>query len=491
MKMMSRMGIVILLSAAVICWADDIQWQVTSGYGNWNEASNWLPAQLPGVNDKAIIGAAGECIVNSNVGSVFRVDIGAPSMAVLSIEEGADLSVTGDYILVAGNSGYGRVEISGGQLTASKGIKVGLHQGGVVNQTGGTCSITNNGSLMIGGQGETKTGYYNISGGTLEIRGSTPTGVGYIKLGNGIAQASGYSELNISGDGVVALKEGSRLYLGDDGRADAPSLTLAVVNQTGGSLTTEAGEISLGRLVKAKGIYNLAGGTLSMNGHNLYIGGDGIGEFNMSGGTLNVGSERNVILARNAGSEGSLTISGGHFSCDNYLQVAAGSRGTITVIGSAASIQVGYRLDMKNKVDAVLNFVMDNNGVSTIECGNLAMLQGATINFDVTDDYNGTLTEASFDVITATNIEMDANTTFNNLDDVFTFSHEIVDLGDGVKALRLTANEPILNTCEDVKRTHLMSIADLNEDCRVDFLDLAIMARNWLSCNDPQDLNCL
>lgn len=67
MKMMSRMGIVILLSAAVICWADDIQWQVTSGYGNWNEASNWLPAQLPGVNDKAIIGAAGECIVNSNV----------------------------------------------------------------------------------------------------------------------------------------------------------------------------------------------------------------------------------------------------------------------------------------------------------------------------------------------------------------------------------------------------------------------------------------
>ncbi len=33
--------------------------------------------------------------------------------------------------------------------------------------------------------------------------------------------------------------------------------------------------------------------------------------------------------------------------------------------------------------------------------------------------------------------------------------------------------------------------SDLNKDCAVDFLDLAILANDWLKCTDPQGLNCM
>lgn len=45
-------------------------------------------------------------------------------------------------------------------------------------------------------------------------------------------------------------------------------------------------------------------------------------------------------------------------------------------------------------------------------------------------------------------------------------------------------------SCELVKADGLLFASDLNEDCQVDLLDLAILAQDWLRCNNPADPTC-
>ncbi len=44
--------------------------------------------------------------------------------------------------------------------------------------------------------------------------------------------------------------------------------------------------------------------------------------------------------------------------------------------------------------------------------------------------------------------------------------------------------------CTRVKEDGLLMAGDLNEDCKVDLLDFAMMAANWIKCNDPQKAEC-
>lgn len=44
--------------------------------------------------------------------------------------------------------------------------------------------------------------------------------------------------------------------------------------------------------------------------------------------------------------------------------------------------------------------------------------------------------------------------------------------------------------CALVKADGLIIVGDLNEDCRVDIKDFAVIASHWLACNDPQDPTC-
>ncbi len=45
--------------------------------------------------------------------------------------------------------------------------------------------------------------------------------------------------------------------------------------------------------------------------------------------------------------------------------------------------------------------------------------------------------------------------------------------------------------CARVKADGLLMAGDINEDCRVDLSDLAMMAADWLKCNNPLDSSCL
>ncbi|MCD4831841.1 MAG: hypothetical protein K8R02_08590 [Anaerohalosphaeraceae bacterium] len=48
----------------------------------------------------------------------------------------------------------------------------------------------------------------------------------------------------------------------------------------------------------------------------------------------------------------------------------------------------------------------------------------------------------------------------------------------------------IPSTCHGVWQAGMAMTADLNHDCRVDYLDLSILAENYLNCNNPDDSNC-
>ncbi len=50
--------------------------------------------------------------------------------------------------------------------------------------------------------------------------------------------------------------------------------------------------------------------------------------------------------------------------------------------------------------------------------------------------------------------------------------------------------EPTSTTCRRVWEYGCGIVSDLNRDCHVDFLDLAILVSDWLRCNDPSDPNC-
>jgi hypothetical protein len=50
-------------------------------------------------------------------------------------------------------------------------------------------------------------------------------------------------------------------------------------------------------------------------------------------------------------------------------------------------------------------------------------------------------------------------------------------------------SEPV--TCPELIAQGWGLLADLNGDCYVDFLDLALLAQQWLNCIQPEDANCV
>ncbi|MBN2513024.1 MAG: LamG domain-containing protein [Sedimentisphaerales bacterium] len=59
--------------------------------------------------------------------------------------------------------------------------------------------------------------------------------------------------------------------------------------------------------------------------------------------------------------------------------------------------------------------------------------------------------------------------------------------GNIFKTVTIQVNEA---DCAQVKADGLLMASDINEDCRVNLDDFALIALDWLKCNDPQDPDC-
>ncbi len=147
--------------------------------------------------------------------SLDSVSIDDPDNTHCEIEDGIAAECE---TLRVGNSGYtANLDISGGSLTAA-GAYVGVDSAighGIVNISGGLFST---GALQVGWRG---TGTINVTGGTIELSGNliVPglTGTGTVNLGAGTITAS---DLRLTSDsGVLNITTGTLILDGDDREA--------------------------------------------------------------------------------------------------------------------------------------------------------------------------------------------------------------------------------------------------------------------------------
>jgi autotransporter-associated beta strand protein len=156
------------------------------------------------------------------------------------------LTVPKQLTISPGPSTYGGFSQSGGTTTIGGFIALGGSvSGGVLNQSGGTITMTNS-SATIGYNVSGAFGVMNLSGGAFNITGAG-NGVWPGEVGNGT--------LNVSGSAVLTITNGG-LILGKGGTA----LATGAVNLLGG--TTTVNSVSQGA---GTGTFNFNGGTLKAN----------------------------------------------------------------------------------------------------------------------------------------------------------------------------------------------------------------------------------
>ncbi|MEN6308936.1 MAG: hypothetical protein ABFD91_14400, partial [Anaerohalosphaeraceae bacterium] len=93
-------------------------------------------------------------------------------------------------------------------------------------------------------------------------------------------------------------------------------------------------------------------------------------------------------------------------------------------------------------------------------------------------------------VISATDVE-DPTITFT---EVGTYTFRLT-INDGVYGLTNNIYREFTikieqATCERVKTDGLLMTGDINADCKVNLDDFALIALDWLKCNDPEDPDC-
>ncbi len=247
-----------------------------------------------------------------------------------------------------GDSGVGTLTVSNGTLL-SQYLYVGNIAGssGTLALDGGTSVVTRAGSSFFVGYNANSTGKVVLAGGQLDTR-NVSAYVGYSGIGSMIASGgtwlattiyAGYSggssgALNFSsGTNVLSF---ANLYLGNAANSTG---TLAI---TGGQLVTTNGIVNLGTL--GVGSITASGGTWLAK--DVYAGtssGAPPSLLNLSGGT----NIMNLVVGVNAGSTGTVILSGGQLVTSNSATTYVGfnGAGTMTVSGGtwlAQNVYAGY-----------------------------------------------------------------------------------------------------------------------------------------------------
>ncbi|MFO0807960.1 MAG: autotransporter-associated beta strand repeat-containing protein [Gemmataceae bacterium] len=252
---------------------------------------------------------------------------------------------------------------TGGILNFNTGANVTanlLYAGNAAN-VGGTINITG-GTINIRGQVRaghfgTETSTINMSGGTLTLTGDSPT-LTPSTAGAGGASATGDNNINAL---AVAQIDGGGIYLGIDGTG--------ILNHTGGTITTNW-------LVLDNRGDTTAGANMP----------DGIDRYNISGAStvLNIRSAWGLI-ARNAST--SVNFGGGTIRVDN-----TGTGGPAGNTGANITVPLDATIDTVAATTTTLNTNGAGNAFTLTRdvrgTGTLSLTGGGTVNFSTTGFQN-------------------------------------------------------------------------------------------------------
>jgi hypothetical protein len=151
---------VLVLAPAVDVQAAVRNWTGTAGDGLWSTPENWSTGAVPTAADKARIGAVpGATIVNEGAVALDSW-VGTQESGDLTVDGGT--LTTSNFIVVARYaSGEGTLNMKSGTITCGGNLYVGHTGVGTVNQTGGTITAP---TIVIPHNG---AGHVNLHGGVL------------------------------------------------------------------------------------------------------------------------------------------------------------------------------------------------------------------------------------------------------------------------------------------------------------------------------------
>ncbi len=266
-------------------------------------------------------GSLGSYQMNSGMLHAPGIGVGIEGNGSFAQDNG---SVNTEHIVLGGAPwGLGTYEINGGRLDVQNEMVVGQFGTGTFTHGGGLVNI-------VGG-----------GGGPAMIWLAREAGsVGRYEMNN----ASG--QLNVQG-AIVVGSEGNGEFVQSAGSVGADHLALGISYMGGPSL--------------GWGTYQLSGGRLDL-AHGMDVGFEGVGRFEQTGGTVNLG--QHLLLASGYSSEGTYSIS-------------AGSLRT-------SQIEFGYgdgRLTISGTADVTIEMSGYNAGISGNNTGTLIVDGGSLTNY--------------------------------------------------------------------------------------------------------------
>lgn len=225
---------------------------------------------------------------------------------------------------------------------------------GTLTMTGGT--LETDAVFAIGGSAglpnANGTGIFNQSGGTVSVGALNPNaGFEGVTLGGRAGQMGFY---NMSG-GTLSAPEDLNLGVSDG--------AVGTIVQTAGDITT--GALTIGHNETGTGVYTMSGGTLTV-----------------SEATGNSDASGDLFVAQSGSTTGTFSLSGDAAVDvrDDLVVGQTGGDATISITGSMVSISAIDSLFASSST-ALFNFLPDVGGVSTINLGGGANVDGAV--FDI------------------------------------------------------------------------------------------------------------
>ena len=410
----SLVAIAVILLSVVTAGAQEISASFRESTGYWTNADDWSNTEVPGTLTKVYIGWApsATCILDTAGQQCARLYLGqtAGDVGQLNVTGSGGLTVNTDNddntfwiarygtgilhqtsgVINAGyqnirmgveSTGVATLNLSGGVITNMNYVKCGDKGQATINLSGGVFGPVGSGSY-VGFQSDS-VGTVNQSGGTWDNGGKS------INIGE--SQGSS-GTVNLTGDAL--FDNVFRLYLGNNGYGE---ITLS-----------ETGEIHMSSFVylgytSGTGVVHQTGGTWNSVGLNIGNNEGTYGEYNISGGTLDLGGGSiQTASSRDFYSYGEINISGGIVTNVSSIYspgYASAGQGVVSINGSEASIYIAqYRGAGTNVNSGILRIKPGAGGISTIHVINngtsnagKAYVDKTTLevdfsNYDSTDD---------------------------------------------------------------------------------------------------------
>jgi fibronectin-binding autotransporter adhesin len=345
---------------------------------DWFTASNWDSNAVPTTADAATLAtiATNPTVIDTAAATAGELVVGSSSGTTgsLTISNGGSLTAKGAILAENGPTSTGTVTLQGGStmnLTDSTQVfEIGYEGIGHLNIFSGS---TINGNAIALGDQLGSFGYAAVDGAGSVWNGSSIavglTGTGTLFVGNGgalniqnilVGNGSGSGSMGVAGAGTLVSADqvaigtagGSGmltvedsaifniahdLVVGGPPQGNPGTSGTGVLSVTLGGVINTTGNGDIGALANYQGTVTVDGaGSRWQTTHLLIVGDGGTGALTVSNGGV-VGSAGSISIGNNAGSSGTVIVTGAgsHISSSSDMHVGVNGTGSLEILDGA------------------------------------------------------------------------------------------------------------------------------------------------------------